>query len=83
MYDRLLDIAASARQADPDVYVMWYWGVRSPFFALHGDSIFESGLYMEGSATSWFPTLYYRDSVTFESGSKHPIRQNHTPHQQG
>jgi hypothetical protein len=64
MYDRLLDIAASARQADPDVYVMWYWGVRSPFFALHGDSIFESGLYMEGSATSWFPALYYRDSVT-------------------
>jgi len=64
MYDRLLNIAASARQADPDVYVMWYWGVRSPFFALHGDSIFESGLYMEGSATSWFPSLYYRDSVT-------------------
>src|SRR5208282_3920841 len=64
MYDRLLDIAASARQADPDVYVMWYWGVRSPFFALHGDSIFESGLFMEGSATSSFPTLYYRDSVT-------------------
>jgi hypothetical protein len=63
-YDRLLDITASARQADPDVYVMWYWGVRSPFFALYGDSVFESGLYMEGSATSWFPSLYYRDSVT-------------------
>lgn len=64
MYDRLLDIAASAREADPDVYIMWYWGVRSPLFALYGDSVFESGLYMEGSATSWFPTLYYRDSVT-------------------
>ncbi|HXW13100.1 MAG TPA: hypothetical protein VEN79_01195, partial [Terriglobia bacterium] len=64
MYDHLLDIAASAHQADPDVYVMWYWGVRSPFFALHGDSVFESGLFMEGSATSWFPALYYRDSVT-------------------
>jgi len=64
MYERLLDIAASAREANPDVYVMWYWGVRSPFFALHGDSIFESGLFMEGSGTSWFPTLYYRDSVT-------------------
>lgn len=64
MYERLLDIAESARQADPDVYVMWYWGVRSPLFALYGDSIFESGLYMEGSATSWFPALYYRDSVT-------------------
>ena len=64
MYGRLLDIARAAREADPDIYLMWYWGVRSPFFALHGDSIFESGLYMEGSGTSWFPTLYYRDSVT-------------------
>jgi hypothetical protein len=64
MYERLLEIAARARAADPDVYVMWYWGVRSPFFALHGDSIFESGLFMEGSGTSWYPALYYRDSVT-------------------
>ncbi len=64
MYDRLLEIVANARKIAPDIYVMWYWGVRSPFFALHGDSIFESGLYMEGSGTSWFPTLYYRDSVT-------------------
>ncbi len=66
MYQRLLDIAASARKLDPDVYVMWYWGVRSPFFALHGDTIFESGLFMEGSGTSWVPTLYYRDSVTLD-----------------
>ena len=64
MYNRLLEIARDARQLDPDIYVMWYWGVRSPFFALHGDSIFESGLFMEGSGTSWFPALYYRDSVT-------------------
>ncbi len=64
MYERLLDIAAVARAAEPDVYVMWYWGLRSPFFALHGDTIFESGLFMEGSGTSWYPTLYYRDSVT-------------------
>ena len=63
MHNRLIDIANSARQIDPNVYVMWYWGVRSPFFALHGDSIFESGLDMEGSATSRFPALYYRDSV--------------------
>lgn len=64
MYQHLLELAAAAREADPDVYVMWYWGVRSPFFALHGGSVFESGLFMEGSGTSWFPTLYYRDSVT-------------------
>ncbi len=63
-YEHLLELAATGRRADPDVYVMWYWGLRSPFFALFGDSVFESGLFMEGSGTSWFPTLYYRDSVT-------------------
>jgi hypothetical protein len=64
MYDRLLEIARAARAAEPDIYVMWYWGLRSPFFALHGDSIFETKLFMEGSGTSWYPALYYRDSVT-------------------
>jgi hypothetical protein len=63
MINRLFEITSSARKVDPDVFVMWYWGVRSPFFALQGDSIFESGLDMEGSATSRFPALYYRDSV--------------------
>jgi hypothetical protein len=43
---------------------MWYYGCSSPFWALYGDFIFESGISMEGSATSAYPTLYYRDSVT-------------------
>jgi len=64
MFGRLIDLADAARAEAPDVFVMWYWGLRSPFWALHGDSIFESGLHMEGSGTSAFPALHYRDSVT-------------------
>lgn len=64
MYENLIKIANSARAAAPDVFIMWYWGLRSPFWSMHGDSIFESGLHMEGSGTSRFPSLYYRDSVT-------------------
>ena len=64
MFAKLIDIADSARAIAPDVFIMWYWGLRSPFWALHGDAIFESGLFMEGSGTSATPTLYYRDSVT-------------------
>ena len=64
MFGRLIDLADAARAEAPDVFVMWYWGLRSPFWALHGDSIFESGLHMEGSGASAFPTLHYRDSVT-------------------
>ena len=64
MYRSLIEIADAAREIAPDLFVMWYWGLRSPFWALYGDSIFESGLHMEGSGTSSTPTLYYRDSVT-------------------
>lgn len=64
MHEWLIDLANRARAIAPDVFIMWYWGLRSPFWALHGDAIFESGLFMEGSGTSNIPTLYYRDSVT-------------------
>jgi len=64
MFDSLIDIAESARAIAPDVFIIWYWGLQSPFWAMHGDMIFESGLHMEGSATSAFPALYYRDSVS-------------------
>ncbi|MBI3923855.1 MAG: hypothetical protein HY318_20705 [Armatimonadetes bacterium] len=64
MHESLIEIANRARAAAPDVFILWYWGLRSPFWALHGDAIFESGLHMEGSGTSSSPTLYYRDSVT-------------------
>jgi hypothetical protein len=64
MYNNLIDVARSARAAAPDTFILWYWGVGSPFWALYGDMVFESGLEMEGSGTSSFPTLYYRDSVT-------------------
>ncbi|MFA6111056.1 MAG: hypothetical protein WDA75_20050 [Candidatus Latescibacterota bacterium] len=63
MHERLIRLAARLREAAPDLFVMWYWGLRSPFWALHGDSIFESGLHMEGSGTSAVPALHYRDSV--------------------
>ncbi len=62
--DRVIEIVQAARALAPEIFVMWYWGEGSPFWALHGDVISESGLFMEGSGTSQFPTLYYRDSVT-------------------
>jgi len=62
--NRMIEIVQAARSLAPDVFVMWYWGEGSPFWALHGDVISESGLFMEGSGTSQFPSLYYRDAVT-------------------
>lgn len=63
-YDRVIDIAHASRRANPDIYIMWYWGIRSPFFALYGDSIFESRLKMEGASTGDYPALFFRDAVT-------------------
>ncbi|MFI5356530.1 MAG: hypothetical protein ACHQ4G_04265 [Opitutales bacterium] len=79
MHGNLIDIAASARALAPDVFVMWYWGLRSPFWALHGDAIFESGLQMEGSGTSNVPTLYYRDSVTLAQDQNAQVARNIPP----
>ncbi|HMD86590.1 MAG TPA: hypothetical protein VKO18_18035 [Terriglobia bacterium] len=63
-YDAVIEIARRAHEAAPDIYIMWYWGIRSPFFALHGDSIFESRIAMEAASTGDFPALYFRDAVT-------------------
>jgi len=79
MTDRLIDIADSARKLAPDLFVMWYWGLKSPFWALHGDTIFESGVNMEGSATSSTPTLYYRDSVTLAQDQNAQFASNIPP----
>jgi hypothetical protein len=77
--DNLIDIAEAARAAAPDVFIMWYWGLRSPFWALYGDMLFESGLHAEGSATSSFPALYYRDSVSLAQDQNAQFAKNIPP----
>lgn len=63
-FDAVMEIARQTHAASPDLYIMWYWGIRSPFFALHGDSIFESRIRMEARSPADYPALYFRDSVT-------------------
>jgi len=49
---------------NPDVFLMLYWGYRSPWWLLHGDTLFESGLAMEAASPGPAPTPYARASVT-------------------
>jgi hypothetical protein len=79
MYADLIDIAKSSRAIAPDIFIMWYWGLKSPFWAMYGDLVFESGLQMEGSATSAYPTLYYRDSVTLAQDQNAQFAKNIPP----
>jgi hypothetical protein len=63
-FDALIEVAKATRQASPDLYIMWYWGVRSPFFLLYGDSIFERRITLEAASTGDYPALFFRDAVT-------------------
>jgi hypothetical protein len=47
----------------PDLFLMLYWGYRSPWWLLHADTLFESGLLMEAAHPGQAPTLYLRDST--------------------
>ena len=57
-------MAATARAITPDIVILWYWGLYSPFFALHGDVMFDVRLSMEAANTCDYPALFFRDSVT-------------------
>ncbi len=47
----------------PDLFIILYWGHRSPWWLLYADTLFESGLFLEASTPAAFPTLYARDGV--------------------
>jgi hypothetical protein len=64
MMDEIISLAEMAREECPDLFLMWYWGHSSPFWALHGDTIAECGLSIEAANPSAFPSLVLRDSVT-------------------
>jgi len=63
-YDAVLEIARVTRQASPDLYIMWYWGYPSPFFGLHGDSIFDRQFKLEASSAADYPVLFFRDGIS-------------------
>jgi len=48
----------------PEVFLILYWGWRSPWWLLYGDTLFECGLAMEAASPGSKPTLYVRDGVT-------------------
>ena len=50
--------------ANSNVFIMLYWGYRSPWWLLDGDTIFESGLNMEAASAGHAPTLNARAGVT-------------------
>ncbi|MHB0961236.1 MAG: alpha-amylase family protein [Pirellulaceae bacterium] len=50
--------------ACPDVFLILYWGHRSPWWLLHGDTLFDSGIGIEAASPAVQPAPFARDSVT-------------------
>jgi len=48
----------------PEVFLMLYWGHRSPWWLLHADTLFEPGLGIEAASPCQFPAPFVRGSVT-------------------
>ena len=47
----------------PDVFLMLYWGYRSPWWLLHADTYFDAGLGIEAASPTDWPAPYARSGV--------------------
>ena len=69
--DALIEYFRTVDAECPDVFLMLYWGYRSPWWLLHADTLFDSGIsglvggfVIEAANPSDQPAPYARDSVT-------------------
>lgn len=71
--DATIEILEAVRRECPDVFLMYYWEVRSPWWLLWGNTIYERGVLMEGSTPADAPSPLLRQSVTisFDQATHH------------
>ncbi len=62
--DGLIEFFRDLDAECPDVFLMLYWGYKSPWWLLHADTLFDSGIGIEAASPSDQPTPYVRDGVT-------------------
>lgn len=60
--DGTIEAAKVANRACPELFIIWYWGHFSPFYLLHGDTVFDKGLSGETTEVARFPCPIYRSS---------------------
>jgi hypothetical protein len=62
--DALIDFFRVLDTECPDVLLMLYWGYKSPWWLVHADTLFDSGIDIEAASPGDQPTPYVRDGVT-------------------
>ena len=62
--DALIDFFRVLDAEWPEVFLMLYWGYKSPWWLVHADTLFDSGIDIEAASPSDQPTPYVRDGIT-------------------
>jgi len=71
-----IDFLETLDKTDPDVFLMLYWGYRSPWWLLYGDTLFEPGLLVEAASPGSKPTPFARNGVTRELDVAHQFAKH-------
>jgi hypothetical protein len=66
-----IDILRDLDRECPELFLMLYWGARSPWWLLDADTLFEPGLQIEAAHPAASSALYVRDSVTISLDQAH------------
>ncbi len=71
--DALIDTLTRVRECNDEVMIIWYWGARSPWWLLHGETLYEHGIHMEAATPADAPSVLLRQSVTIslDQGADH------------
>jgi hypothetical protein len=64
IHNGVIDFLRELDRACPEVFIILYWGYRSPWWLVDADMYFESGLHIEGASATEHPAPFARDSVT-------------------
>jgi hypothetical protein len=64
IHNAVIELLRALDDADHRVFLMLYWGYRSPWWLLDADTLFEPGVFLEAAHPGGTPTPFARDSVT-------------------
>ena len=57
-----LELLTALDRESPELFIILYWGHRSPWWLLHGDTLFDVGMRIEMASLAATPALYARSS---------------------
>jgi hypothetical protein len=66
-HEAMRELVEELRTIAPELFVIWYWGFRSPWWLQYGDSLFDKGLKLEAASPASMPAPTWRPAVTLNS----------------